>query len=194
MRSRGIQMAGLLLLVGGLLIGGCGANRSGPQRPQPLPSVAILPLAGNLKVPPRTPADLVTRFWAFAQAGSVQNLVPLYAPSVRRKIGDSNIAGALLSQRPTFLQGKPRIGVLNSTAAGVLVLVSVGQPQASRAYHSYLLRGRPGAWRIVFDTILDGALPAYSQGQVRRGGGVIGARLSRMLRDAALPGPSSSSR
>jgi hypothetical protein len=104
-------------------------------------------------------------FWA--QWGSPANIVAEYDPGVARLLGVSNLVGAWESIRQSIVTSLPKIVFKQTDAAnqafvGMLFETTLGPPTRQ----SFVLRRMAGGWRIVYDTLLESALPGYVAEQV----------------------------
>jgi hypothetical protein len=110
-----------------------------------------------------SPAYTVMSLLFWAQWGSPANIVAEYDRGVASAVGVSNVVGAWEAIRQSILTSLPKIVFEQSNAArsqafvGVQIETSLGPPTRQ----SFVLRRTAQGWRIVYDTLLEGALPGY---------------------------------
>lgn len=149
------------------------ADGSLTRQPDPL-SVADLE-----RVPRGSPQATVLRLWFYGQWGSSVNAVRFYDQRVLRAIGDSSAAGAYVSQRLGMLDSHPKVRSVTRNPAGTLVKVDMLTISGPPRREFFLLRRQGAGWRIVYDTFLGRALPAYVEAQMRPGTASPNAAASR---------------
>lgn len=118
------------------------------------------------RLPPDSAQLAVFRLWFYGQWGSSLNTVRFYDQRVRRAVGDSAVAGAYASERLRLLDSHPQVRSVTSTGAGTLVTVNMLTTSAPPRPEFFLLRRQTVGWRIVYDSVLARALPAYVQAQM----------------------------
>jgi hypothetical protein len=175
--ARGLTAATLLAAA---VLTGCGA-KSAADPGVPVDGVTRVLADGRLVTdpPPLTfedvnrrplgsPAYTVMSLLFWAQWGSPANIAAEYDPSVARLLGVSNLVGAWESIRQSIVTSLPKIVFEKTSAAGnqafvgMLFETTLGAPTRQ----SFVLRRMAGGWRIVYDTLLEGALPGYVAEQV----------------------------
>ncbi len=169
------RLTATTLVVTSVILGGCGA-KSAEHPGVPVNGVTRVLADGRLVTdpPPLTlhdverqpvgsPAYTVMSLLFWAQWGSPANIVAEYDPGAALIVGVSNLVGAWEGIRQSILSALPKIVFERSNAAGNQAFVglqletTLGPP----ARQSFVLRRTAQGWRIVYDTLLDGALPGY---------------------------------
>jgi hypothetical protein len=118
--------------------------------------------------PVGSPAYTVMSLLFWAQWGSPANIAAEYDPGVARLISVSNLVGAWESIRQSIVTSLPKIvferinAPRNQAFIGLLFETTLGPPTRQ----SFVLRRMAGGWRIVYDTLLESALPGYVAEQV----------------------------
>jgi hypothetical protein len=163
------------LVVTAVVLGGCGAKSA--ERPGVSVNGVTRVLADGRLVtdpPPLTLQDVghhsagspgytVMSLLFWAQWGSPANIVAEYDPGIARVLGVSNLVGAWEAIRQSILTSLPKIvfehynAARNQAFVGLQLATTLGPP----ARQSFVLRRTPQEWRIVYDTLLAGALPGY---------------------------------
>jgi hypothetical protein len=110
---------------------------------------------------PGSPQEALLRLFYWAQWGSAPNIASSYDPAIRKRVGVSQIVGAYSQQRASLATSRLRFVESTETSAGRLVSLELLRADGPPARHSFLLRRRDGGWRVVFDTLLEGALVTY---------------------------------
>lgn len=169
------SLTATILVVTSVILGGCGA-KSAVHPGVPVNGVTRVLADGRLAIdpPPLTLRDVERQsvgspgyavmsllFWA--QWGSPANIVAEYDPGVASVLGVSNLVGAWEAIRQSILLTLPKIVFKRSNAAGNQAFVGLQLETTSGppARQSFVLRRTSQGWRIVYDTLLDGALPGY---------------------------------
>jgi hypothetical protein len=174
---RGLTAATLLAAV---VLGGCGA-KSAADPGVPVNGVTRVLADGRLVTDPSpltledvhrrpvgSPEYTVMSLLFWAQWGSPANIVAEYDPGVARLLGVSNLVGAWESIRQSIVTSLPKIvfeqtdAAKNQAFVGMLFETTLGPPTRQ----SFVLRRMAGGWRIVYDTLLESALPGYVAEQV----------------------------
>jgi hypothetical protein len=162
------------------LLSGCGA-KSAVDPGVPVNGVTRVLADGRLVTNPPTltlqdvdrypvgsPEYTVMSLFFWAQWGSPANIAAEYDPGVARLLSVSNLVGAWESTRPSIVTSLPKIVFEQTNAArnqafvGMLLETTFGPPTRQ----SFVLRRMAGGWRIVYDTLLESALPGYVAEQV----------------------------
>jgi len=118
------------------------------------------------RFPRDSPQQAVFRLWFYGQWGSSLNTVGLYDRRVRRMIGDSAVAGAYAAERLGMLDSHPIVRSVARNAGGTLVTVDMLTTSEPPRREFFLLRRQSAGWRIIYDSVLARALPAYVQAQM----------------------------
>jgi hypothetical protein len=157
------------------ILGGCG-TKSAEHPGLPVNGATRVLADGRLvtEPPPLTlqdvehysvgsPAYAVMSLLFWAQWGSPANIIAEYDRGVASAISVSNVVGAWEAIRQSILTSLPKMVFERSNAAGDEAFVGIkletilGPP----ARQSFVLRRTAQGWRIVYDTLLEGALPGY---------------------------------
>lgn len=145
-----------------MLASGCGDDPS-----TPLPSAeALVEPAQIARAGPNTPQGVLLQLWRAVQVGNAASAAGFYDQRVLREIGFGKVSGALAQERPHLEVLRPANITGSKTPLGFEVVVK-GQNavQGTRAQKtevfSFLFRRSPDGWRVAYDTLLGGALPAY---------------------------------
>ena len=117
------------------------------------------------RLPGGSAQSAVVRLWFYVQWGDSSSTARFYDPRVLRTIGDATVAGAYSLRRLEMLDSRPRVRSETRNAAGTLVTVDVLTTSAPPRPEFFLLRHRAVGWRIVYDSLLEKALPSYIQAQ-----------------------------
>lgn len=162
--GRRILRVTVVVLTTAMFLSACGADRTNDEAddevrlapgglladdPEPISPEDIEEFPAN------SPQATVFRWWSFAQAGSVQNLVRVYDERVINELGADDIAATVARERGTFVSQRPEIDSVEKTPNGTLVTVAVRSKDESPRYESYLLRRTEGDWIIIHDTVLE---------------------------------------
>jgi hypothetical protein len=153
------------------LIGGCSTKRNeattAPTRVQKngLLVTDALPLTLNdlKKYKAGTPAAAVMELFFYAQWGSSPNVASMYDPGAVRAVGIDNLVGTYSAVRPSLNALQLRVLTDRTDSVGGFVAVEGRSREADPVRYSFELRNSGGRWRVVFDTLLEGALPSYVQ-------------------------------
>lgn len=141
----------LVALVGGL---------SGCTKAKDLvaPQATSNPPANPRAAPPGSADRAVLNLLRFVQLDTPVLAVDFYHPNVIRALGATTIVNALSTQSAPLLSGK--IGRLRdeSTRRGKLVTFAFRRPNNQVTTYAFLLRNVEGRWRIIYDSLLQGAL------------------------------------
>ena len=108
-----------------------------------------------------SPQEALLRLFYWAQWGSAPNVASAYDPTIRKRVGVTRIVGAYSQQRASLATSRLRFVESTETSAGTLVSLELLRADGPPARHSFLLRRRDGNWRVIFDTLLEGALVTY---------------------------------
>jgi hypothetical protein len=165
----------MTLVVTSVILGGCGA-RSAERPGVSVNGVTRVLANGRLVTDPSpltlqdvehrsvgSPGYAVMSLLFWEQWGSPANIVAEYDPGVSRILGVSNLVGAWEAIRPSILTSLPKIvfehinAARNQAFVGMQLETTLGPPTRQ----SFVLRRTPQGWRIVYDTLLAGALPGY---------------------------------
>jgi hypothetical protein len=95
-------------------------------------------------------------FWA--QWGNLPAIINTYDSRVAGTLGVSKLAGSYEYLRPELLTSRPRIIAAQPSSGGQFVSLELTSTRGGPAREGFLLRRRNGAWRIVYDTLLERAL------------------------------------
>lgn len=169
------RLAVTTLVVTSVILGGCAA-KSAEHPGVAVNGVTRVLADGRLVVdpPPLTLKDVERQpvgspgytvmsllFWA--QWGSPANIVAEYDPGVARVVGVSNVVGVWESIRQSILLALPKIIFERFNSAGNQAFVGLQLETTSGppARQSFVLRRTAQGWRVVYDTLLEGALPGY---------------------------------
>jgi hypothetical protein len=165
----------MTLVVASVILGGCAAT-SAEHPGVPVNGVTRVLADGRLVVDPApltlqdverqpvgSPGYTVMSLLFWAQWGSPANIVAEYDPGVARAVEVSNLMGAWEAIRPSILLALPKIVFERSNAAGNQAFVGLQLETTSGppTRQSFVLRRTAQGWRIVYDTLLAGALPGY---------------------------------
>src|SRR5919199_4522551 len=126
-------------------------SSSAPDATSKTPTQSSSDGAGDPLAEPKSARAAVLRLWELIRTGAVLNAVLLYDKPVRDAAGLSNVVGALASLQPE-VTGPPQILRVESTPAGWLVTLKLGNRTGPEQEYSYLLRQSGGRWQIVYDS------------------------------------------
>ena len=160
---RSTAVALVLVTAGGMVAcgeSGSEKSSSAPDATSPTPTQSSPDGAGDPLAEPKSARAAVLRLWELIRTGAVLNAVLLYDKPVRDAAGLSNVVGALASLQPE-VTAPPQILRVESTPAGSLVTLKLGNGMSPAQEYSYLLRRSGGRWQIVYDSRLAVALPTY---------------------------------
>jgi hypothetical protein len=112
--------------------------------------------------PAGSPARVVLSLLFWAQWGSASSIADAYDAGALNAVGVSNLVGAWESLRGSILNVLPTVVFVRKTSpseasVGLRLQTASGPP----ARQLFVLRSTPAGWRVVYDTLLAGALPGY---------------------------------
>jgi len=147
-------------------LGACGGDDSDEPTAKP-PGESLKPPASEAakaKLSRRgSPGAAVLELWRYVQVGAIPAAVFSYDRRVRRGVGPAYLAGALQTQQPVAARLTPEVVLQDKTPRGTLVVVNAtGEDVVSRQI-SYILRRDGKQWKILYDTLLEKAIPEYVQ-------------------------------
>ena len=164
-----------------LMLAGCGSSgsdqmvRSGTVAVQQKADGALASIPAPLtikdveKQPADSPQQALTRLFFWTQWGNLPAVADLYDRRIIAIVGRSNIVGAYDYLRPDLLTSRLRILAARRSGAGVFVSAEVASTAGSPRREGFLLVRRGGAWRVVYDTLLERAVEGYTIGQLAPG-------------------------
>jgi hypothetical protein len=106
------------------------------------------------------------------QVGDAVSAATFYHARIVRGIGFGKIAGALSQERTHLEVLRPKVVSATRTVPGVEVVVIAenivgGTRQPKAEIFSFLLIPTHEGWRVIYDTLLSTALPAYVYSRVQ---------------------------
>jgi len=125
------------------------ANGSLDSNPAPLTVEAVE------RQPERSAQRAVMQLIFWAQWGNLPAIVDVYDSRIVDRLSVSKIAGTYDYLRPELLTSQPRIITTRRGGGGDLVSVEFTRVRYPPARESFLMRRRDGAWRVVYDTLLE---------------------------------------
>lgn len=135
------------------------------------------------KLPDGTAREAVMQLIFWAQWGNLPAVVSSYDRTVIAELGVTRILGAYDVVRPALLQSRPRIITERRSGEVQFVSIVLETSKDPPAPESFLMRRRPGGWRVVYDTLLERAIEAFAL--VRDGNPNPGIRARRSAERAA---------
>lgn len=105
----------------------------------------------------------VVELWFWAQWGSAPNIVASYAPRIVSALSPEDLSGAYASKRASMLATRPRIVNSVTTSAGTTLTVDALRRNASPERLTFTLQRSDGRWQIVYDSVLEEGIAAYTQ-------------------------------
>lgn len=173
----------LVFILAAMALAGCGG---GEKKAPATPAQAKVPKdVSNKFSRPGSPGAAILTLWRFVRGGALPVAVGSYDRSVQRSLGLALLAGALRTQQPSAKQLRAEITGQDKTPAGELLTMNASDGTVTRTF-SFITRKRGGRWLVVYDTLLEDALPAYVRLQTDKGpadklGGKTAAKLQRQL-------------
>ena len=145
-----------------MLNAGCGDDAS---RPLPSDSALVEP-AQIAKAGSNSPQGVLLQLWRAVQVGNAASAAGFYDQRVLRAIGFGKVSGSLAQEREHLQVLRPANITGSKTPLGYEVVVKAenavnGTRQQKTEVFSFLFRRSPEGWRVAYDTLLGGALPAY---------------------------------
>lgn len=115
------------------------------------------------RLPAGSPARTVMMLFFWAQWGSPPNVAATYDPGVARVVGVSNLVGTWESIRPSIVHTLPKVTIerIDARRGEAFVGMELASTAGPPARQSYELRRVGRRWQVVYDTVLDHALPGY---------------------------------
>lgn len=111
-----------------------------------------------------SPSRAVMHLWYWGQWGSTPNIISAYDPTVVRRVGAGDTAGAYSNIRASLLASRPRIVDVSRGVDGLaFVSLEALSKNAPPEPYSFTLRKSGGRWVVVYDTLLESAIAAYTQ-------------------------------
>jgi hypothetical protein len=110
------------------------------------------------KQPDDSAARAVMQLIFWAQWGNLPAIFNIYDSRIAGTLGVSKIAGSYEYLRPDLLTSRPRIIATQPSGGGEFVSLELTSTRGAPAREGFLLRRRGGAWRVVYDTLLERAL------------------------------------
>jgi hypothetical protein len=109
---------------------------------------------------------VLLQLWRAVQVGNAASAAGFYDQRVLRAIGFGKVSGALAQERSHLEVIRPTNITGSRTPLGFEVVVKgentvEGTRATKTEVFSFLFRRSPGGWRVAYDTLLGGALPAY---------------------------------
>jgi len=179
MRRVGRLLAGAVVAV--VLLAGCGGSGSdqmvrsgtvtvqqkadGTLRSTPAP----VTVADVEKLPAGSPQQTVARLVFWAQWGNLPAVADLYDRRVIGIVGRSRIVGTYDYVRADLLTSQLRIRGTRPSGSGVFVSAELASTSGPPRREGFLLVRRGGAWRVVYDTLLERAIEGYTITQLAPG-------------------------
>jgi hypothetical protein len=128
-------------------------------------------------------------FWA--QWGNLPAIFNIYDSRIAGTLGVSKIAGSYDYLRSELLVSRPRIIATQASGGGEFVSLELTSTRGAPTREGFLLRRRDGAWRVVYDTLLERALQGATVADLAPGDPTpsesvlrAGARAAGLYRDA----------
>lgn len=124
---------------------------------------APLTLQDVERLPAGSPGRAVMMMLFWAQWGSPPNVAAAYDSGVMRALGVSSLVGTWESVRQSIVRVLPKIAVerFDSTRREAFVGLELANTAGPPIRQAFDLRRVGAVWQIVYDTMLDNALPGY---------------------------------
>lgn len=106
-------------------------------------------------------------FWA--QWGNLPAIVDFYDSRIVGKLGVSQITGTYDYLRPEMLSSRPRVVSARPSGSGELVSIEFSTARSAPIREGFLVHRRDGAWRVVYDTLLERAIEGFTIAQAQPG-------------------------
>jgi hypothetical protein len=94
-----------------------------------------------------------------------------YDARVLQALGVHDIFGALATQQASLAASRITLIPAERTELGRLVTIRVRPPEGADQRYSFLLRRQAQRWRIIYDSLLEGALAFFVQQRVQESSG-----------------------
>ena len=142
------------------------------------------------KQPDGSAARAVMQLIFWAQWGNLPAIFNIYDSRVAGTLGVSKIAGSYDYLRSELLTSRPRIIATQPSGGGQFVSLELTSTRGAPTREGFLMRRRNGAWRIVYDTLLERALDGSTIAELAPGDPTpsmsarrAGARAAGLYRD-----------
>jgi hypothetical protein len=160
----------LILSVLALTLAGCASKGSQPVSSQSIaaPPKHLLTAADIAKAPADSPERAFLRHWSYLQNLSWDAALSDYEPALARYIGVARLLDALKLQASYFPTAKPLLRGTRRVGGGEFVIrYSVPNGYGQLVATSISWRRVNRAWKIHYDTQLDGMLQSAAQTRVQ---------------------------
>jgi hypothetical protein len=159
----------LILLITALIVAGCASKHSQPVNSQSIaaPPKHLLTAADIAKAPADSPERAFLRHWSYLQNLSWDAALSDYEPALARYIGVARLLDALKLQASYFPTAKPLLRGTARVGDAFVVRYSVPNGYGQLVATSISWRRINRAWKIHYDTQLDGMLQFAAQTRVQ---------------------------
>ena len=128
-----------------------------------------LTIADVDKQPAKSAQRAVLQLIFWAQWGNLPAVVAGYERRVVDGVGVTSIAGTYDYLRPQLLLSQTRITSTRPSGGGQFVSLELANTSGPPSREGFLMHRRNGAWRVVYDTLLESAVEGYTISQQEPG-------------------------
>jgi len=114
------------------------------------------------KQPANSAQRAVMRLFFWARWGNLPAVVDTYERRIIDGLGVTSIAGTYDYLRPRLLLSQARIISTRTSGPGQFVALELASTAGPPTREGFLMRRRNGAWRAVYDTLLESAIEGYT--------------------------------